>query len=274
MHRREAPLPLYYQVELRLRQAIESGEYKPGERLPRERDLQEQFAVSRVTIRSALRRLEEEGLISTQRGRGTFITAQAADATRIERHTARLHSFEDDLIIQAGPPRIDLLAFELCFAPPRINRLLEISPGTEVTRIRRLGWVGDEPLWLESRYLVPALQGVFNEEDALNPSFTKRLEAELGTIADQSRLRITAASATADQAKELQIRSGDPVLINEFVVMQANRPLEASRAIFRADRYAFTVDVLNRDEDNDSLLSSLQLGSSGAFGIVSQEVSS
>lgn len=273
-YKRDAPLPLYYQIELRLRDAIESGQYAPGQRLPTEKVLQQAYGVSRVTIRTALRRLEEDGLISTQRGRGTFVTHQAGEGHRIERNPARLHSFEEELVRQAGPPRIEVLAVERCIAPHRISHLLQIAEETEVTRVRRVGWVGDAPLWIEARYIPPSVQDAFQQFDLMSASFTRLIEAGTGMRADQSRLRITAAAATPDQARSLHIEPGEPVLINEFVVQAGGRPFEAARAIFRADRYAFTVEVFSSgDRDSDTLSPSFR-GSSGAIGIVSQEVSS
>lgn len=272
MVKRQTPLPLYYQVELRLREAIESGAYRPGDRLPTEKVLQETFGVSRVTVRTALRRLEEEGMISTQRGRGTFVTIQGDEGHRIERHTARLHSFEEDIMRQGGEPRIEVHALERIPAPQRIGALLDIGEGTEVTRIRRVGWVGDAPLWVESRYVHPTVDAALSKSDASEVSITEVLETETGQRIDSSRLRITAASATKDQANSLHIMPGDPVLINEFVVYADRRPIEAARAVFRADRYAFSVEVVGPDSDTAGHVNHSFLGADGAQSIIRQEV--
>ena len=70
--RRDEPTPLYYQLEMLLRRAIEMGEFPEG-RLPTEEALAKHHGVSRLTVRGALRRLEEDGLILRQRARGTFV---------------------------------------------------------------------------------------------------------------------------------------------------------------------------------------------------------
>lgn len=272
MVRRQTPLPLYYQIELKLREAIESGTYRSGERLPTEKVLQETFGVSRVTVRTALRRLEEEGMISTQRGRGTFVTIQGNEGHRIERNTARLHSFEEDIVRQGGAPRIEVHALERIPAPQRIGALLEISEGTEITRVRRMGWVGEAPLWVESRYIHPSIDDAFTRSDASDVSITSALESETGQRIDSSRLRITAAIATQDQAKRLQIEVGDPVLINEFVVRADGQPIEAARAVFRADRYAFSVEVVSPDSRSSDHANHSFLGANGAQSIIRQEV--
>jgi GntR family transcriptional regulator len=273
MLERQAPVPLYYQIELRLREDIESGKYHPGDRLPTEKELQERYDVSRVTVRTALRRLEEDGLISTHRGRGTFVTTQGTEAQRIERDTTRLHSFEEDIARQGGEPRIEVLSLERVPVPQRIAALLDVPDGTEVTRIRRLGLVGDAPLWIESRYVHPDIDDRFLSDDADNVSIIQTLESQTGRRVDRSRLRITAASATNDQANHLQVAKGAPVLINEFVDFSQGKPIEAARAVFRGDRYAFSVEVFGLEAGNTPSASQSFLGANGAQSIIRQEVS-
>ncbi len=60
--------PLSKEVETQLRASISAGIYKPGDKLPAERELVDQFQVSRVTVRDALRDLQSLGLISVKRG--------------------------------------------------------------------------------------------------------------------------------------------------------------------------------------------------------------
>ena len=67
--------PLYHQIFIIVRGKIIRGEWSAGDRLPSELELMSQFQVSRTTIRLALDRLVNEGLIYRQRGRGTFVAA-------------------------------------------------------------------------------------------------------------------------------------------------------------------------------------------------------
>jgi len=69
--------PRYVQVEKQLREAIESGVYRAGDRLPDERELANQLSVSRGTIRQALSRLTQQGLVERCQGRGTFVARAA-----------------------------------------------------------------------------------------------------------------------------------------------------------------------------------------------------
>jgi GntR family transcriptional repressor for pyruvate dehydrogenase complex len=65
---------LYQQVAMTLAQTIRSSAYKPGQRLPSERDLAEQFGVSRPTVREAMIALEIRGLVEARHGSGIYVT--------------------------------------------------------------------------------------------------------------------------------------------------------------------------------------------------------
>ncbi len=271
MLERKVPVPLYHQLELQLRSAIESGVYRSGEKLPTESELMETYEVSRVTVRTALKRLEEDGLISSRRGSGTFVTAQAS-ARQIERHSSQLLGFEEDLIQQAGAPTIELLSVEAFPAPQRIAQLLNVAPGIESTRIRRAGSVAGEPLWIESRWIHPDFLALLDALDLTSASLTALYEQQLGVTVESSKLRISAAAATREQARILHIGSGDPVLINDYAVYTESRAIDATRSVFRSDRYAFSFEVFAPGgQTNRQLQGAFPPG--GMLSVLRQEVS-
>lgn len=71
--------PLYLQLASLLRQRIAKGAWQPGDRLPSLEQLVDEFQVARVTVRQAIERLTRDGLVSAQRGRGTFVTGTPRD---------------------------------------------------------------------------------------------------------------------------------------------------------------------------------------------------
>jgi GntR family transcriptional regulator, hexuronate regulon transcriptional repressor len=83
----------YQQVADTLAQKIRSGVFKPGDRLPSERDLAEQFGVSRPTLREAMIALEIQSLVEARHGSGIYVT-----------HAPK---------VEAPPPELDIGAFEL-----------------------------------------------------------------------------------------------------------------------------------------------------------------
>lgn len=216
-------IPLYYQIEVQLRQAIESGQYLPGERLPTESELQRAYGVSRVTVRTALQHLAEDGLISMRRGRGTFVERQAAEARKIERNPAHLFAFEEEVQQRRLTLSIKLLSVEYCPAPERIAKLLELPAGATVLRARRVSWAGEAPLWTEARYFPPSMSERLRQEDLDRGSLAVLLQSLTGIPIAGTRLHISAAPATAGQAHHLAIAPGDPVLINEFASYNVER---------------------------------------------------
>lgn len=68
------PLPRYYQVYASLKNRVQAGEFGPGDALPSERQLVDDYGVSRITIVKAMDLLVKEGLVERQHGRGNFVT--------------------------------------------------------------------------------------------------------------------------------------------------------------------------------------------------------
>lgn len=68
-----SPFPRYYQIYSALRERIISGEYRPGQALPAERQIAKAYGVARLTVVKAFDLLERDGLIDRQHGRGTFV---------------------------------------------------------------------------------------------------------------------------------------------------------------------------------------------------------
>ena len=85
---RESDVPLGTQLAWRLRALIATGRLAPGERLPGVRELAEDAGVNVNTIRSVYARLEEQGLLRSQHGRGTFVAPGAAESADLARVAA------------------------------------------------------------------------------------------------------------------------------------------------------------------------------------------
>jgi len=92
------PAPLYMQLQKILRDAIVSRVISPEAAIPPERDLAEEYGVSRLTVRKAIEGLVSEGLITRRRGAGTFV------APRVEKSFSKLSSFSEDMISRGRLP--------------------------------------------------------------------------------------------------------------------------------------------------------------------------
>ena len=73
---------LYEQIVEQIEQSVQRGDLKPGDQLPAERELAEQFGVSRTAVREAVKALREKGLVEAYPGKGTFITSGSSNPMR------------------------------------------------------------------------------------------------------------------------------------------------------------------------------------------------
>ena len=94
-------LPIYRQIVRQVLDAIAGGRIKSGDKLPSHRDLAEQLVIAPLTVKKAYDELESQGLIDTQRGRGTFVTERAGVRT-LEEKRERLRDAAQRLLSQAA----------------------------------------------------------------------------------------------------------------------------------------------------------------------------
>jgi GntR family transcriptional regulator len=144
---RSSPIPLYFQIAESLKEAIQSGALEPGQRLDNELELAERLGVSRPTVRQAIQRLAQQGLVVRRRGLGTVVVTP-----RIQRPLA-LSSLSDDLEAAQRSPTTAMLSTELIDADEELAALLGISAGTPVLSMERLRSADGTPLALMHNYV-------------------------------------------------------------------------------------------------------------------------
>jgi GntR family transcriptional regulator len=211
MLRPEEPTPLYYQLELALRRAIEAGLFPDG-RLPRERDLVEQYQVSRLTVRAALRRLEDGGLIERHRARGTFVRPDAL--AKLVRDPAEW-SLHEYIRRHTESYAHKLLSIEHIESPAAVATTLGLAQHEQVWRILMLGLMDDEPLFLVRSYYPLDVGAKLVGEELTEQSAREILVDVLGVRSGTARMRIDAAVANTSEAGYLNVRKGHPLLVCE-----------------------------------------------------------
>lgn len=115
----------------RIRTAILAGELQPGDRLPTEKELGEQFQVSRQTIRESLRALEHVGLITLRKGSGGGAFIKAVDAEIVVQNLANYLYFKDLTIA-------DLSEMRILLEPHAARRAAQRATATDLQRLAAL----------------------------------------------------------------------------------------------------------------------------------------
>jgi GntR family transcriptional regulator len=239
-----SPVPLYHQVENRLRSLIEHGEWLPGQAIPPERELVERFGVSRITIRQAIAHLVTDGLLYRQHGRGTFVARNrpAVIAESLTHLTGHL----EELQMRGLAPRVDLLSLDQKPITGPVADALQRPPGTVGWHLVRRIFVAEEPLMVSEIYL-PIDLGIQLHPQAVEQMAISRLLEEAGLLLLTGTQRISAGKATAEEARLLGIAPDDPVLqVVRVMSGQASVPLVWLCTRYRSDRYAYEVELKRR----------------------------
>ena len=230
----DSTLPLYQQLQRALRQAIETRLIGPDDALPPERDIAEDFHISRITVRKAIDGLVSEGLLMRRQGAGTFVCA------RVEKNFSKLTSFSEDMRARGRTPRSVWLRKSEGSVTPEEALTLRSSPGTPVYRFHRIRYADDAPMSIE---YATVLASCLPSLDAVESSLYEALE-RAGNRPVRALQRLRAVLFTAEQAKLLQIRERDAGLLVERVgFMKDGRAMEFTQSYFRGDIYDFVAEL-------------------------------
>src|SRR5574337_1223043 len=172
--------PAYLRLRRAIRSSIERGALEPGQVLPSERDLAQQLALSRVTVRKAIAGLVGDGVLRQRHGAGTFV------AERIVK------------------PLSVFLEREVGEVTPEESMAMNLSPGAEVSRLYRLRYGADEPLAVE-RSSIP--RAVLADPALVVDSLYEALE-KLGCRPVRGLQRLRAVNFNAEQARLLKLPAG------------------------------------------------------------------
>jgi GntR family transcriptional regulator len=230
-------VPNYFRLENHLRESIRSGALRPGDPIPPESALCQQFGISRTTVRQALSRLVYDGLIIRHRGRGSFVAEP-----RLE-HSKPFLSFEEEMRAHGANPSIKLLDMRTEAAEGKVAESLALPEGTPVLVLERLRLVDGQIVGYEKRYLPQKIGEALTAEEIHTQPLVPAVRRILGKPRTRLTLRVTASLARRQEAKLLEIEVGAPVLVREHVwYFDPEGPMQYGKSIFRGDRYQMSVE--------------------------------
>jgi GntR family transcriptional regulator len=229
-------LPLYLQVEADLRRRIRSGELAAGMAMSPEFDLSRIYGVSRHTVRTALGRLEADGLIERGPGRGTFVLPQP---DRIRFYLDR--SFTQQMAELGRRARSRVLKAEPGIITQQDAQPLRSAVGAPCFRLSRLRFGDDEPIGVQhTTVLTHRCRGVERHDFEKEALYTV-LGSEHALIVREIQHTVGATVADQWRADQLAIEVGDPLLVvNTTALLEQREILEYTTSHYRADRYEYS----------------------------------
>ncbi|MCL6554007.1 MAG: GntR family transcriptional regulator [Firmicutes bacterium] len=231
-------LSLSKQLYRRLRHEILAGRFAGADRLPSEAALARTFAVSRMTLREALRALEEEGLLVRRHGIGSFITREVTAGLE------RLESFTETIRRAGRQARDRVLAIRPVPLSVPDASALGRAPGSPGVLVESLRYADGLPVIYCADLLPLDVVGTAEavQQRRERESLQDFLERDVGVVLRRAVLALRAVGAPAAVARHLGVARGRPVLLLRGTAVDvAGRTVYLSTNYVRSDRYVFTV---------------------------------
>jgi len=247
---KNSPVPYYHQLKLYLKREIESGNWSPEQKLPSEAEFCTHFDISRTVVRQAIKELQSEGYLSTEKGKGTFI----ARPKIIEGFVQSLTGFYGEMVKRGYKVTTHILKQELTPASRTVAEALEVELHTPVIMLSRLRMLNDEPSVYVTTYIPQDVCPMLLEADLENKSLYDFLEhCGCGLMIHKGKRYISVSMANEYEASLLHMEVGAPLIeLDSVTYLKNGRPLEYFHALHRGDRTRFEVDLIKFGDTDQS----------------------
>jgi GntR family transcriptional regulator len=237
---RSSPVPFYFQLAAILEQEIVRLRLQAGERLPSESELCVQFELSRTTVRQALARLEQEGLVTRRKGFGTFVSSASPRMWLLQSQEG---FFQDEVSRMGRAVSSEILSRRLGVLPHWAADALGLPLGTEGVVMERLRSVDGKLALCVTDCVPSAYADVVLTMDGTQ-SLYARLREEHGLEVAGGRRLVEAVPASNQLARLLDASVGTPLMFIESVSWDREmRPFHSYRSWLRSDRMRVEIQV-------------------------------
>jgi Transcriptional regulators len=227
---------LYFQIESILKRQIENEEYRCGDILPSETELQKFYRVSRVTIRQAMNDLVRDGYVKCSRGIGTVVVFE-----KIEENVKRVISFSKEMKQHGIEMTTSHCHISLIKCDKNISAKLNIPEDEEVYQLIRVRCVKNSPMVYSITYL-KKMCDLSMDEDMYRESLYDLLEERYDIKITRGQDTFEAAIASETIADFLKITVGAPVFKRSRLTFdQSDHLIEYTYCYYPGDKYKYTV---------------------------------
>ena len=232
---KDSGLPYYLQIYNELRRRILSQVYLPGDPIPSENELVSEFGVTRATIRNAVKKLQNEGLIVTEKGKGSYVYVP-----KIEQSLFKFYSFGRDY---SEFDKSSIL-LEVNITDLEIQKILNLSLEDGIKQIVRIRKLDKVPVIIETSFIPASLAPDIENFDLENLSIYDLLEQKYGLCILKAKEFLDTCIPDDYHRRLLEIDNETPVFVTERITYDTNeRPIEYRKSIIRSDKFRFSVEL-------------------------------
>ncbi|HIY91464.1 GntR family transcriptional regulator [Companilactobacillus sp. HBUAS56275] len=230
-------VPVYIQIHNQIRKEIESGKWSVGERIPSERQLSQDFDVSRMTLRQAIQTLVDEGILQRQVGSGTYVAS-----SKVQEKMSGTTSFTEITESQGKRPSSKTVSYHV--ADPSISEMekLKLKDGDQILRMERIRYADNQPICFEVATIPVDIVKSLDKED-ITSSLYKALENKAGLKLGNATQTVSAILASEKIANFLNVKRGSAILrVRQVTTLDDERPFEYVRSQYAGDRFEFYLE--------------------------------
>ena len=242
---------VYKQIADHLRTAIGRGGLREGDQLPSEAQLMEHYGVARMTIRNALRVLQDEGLVTAEHGRGVYVRARppvrrlASDRFAQRHRKEGMAAFSVEAAQVGATPEVDMLTVTEGHPPAEIADRLGLADDADVVIRSRRYLLDGRPMETAVSYIPADLaRGTPISDPNPGPGgIYARLEEQGHTLARFTE-DVSARMPTPGETRVLGLRPGVPVfhLVRTAYDLDG-RAVEVCDTVMAADAYQLSYEL-------------------------------
>jgi len=232
MLERSLPKPLYVQLEEIIREKIDSKEWTPLNSIPSENELSRIYGLSRMTVRSVITQLVNEGLLYRVPGKGTFVSEP-----KITTQSLSYIGIREQLEKMGYEISTKVISMEKSEASRQIADILSLKYKEEVYVLQRVRVLKGEPLSLHISYIPVGLCSDLETKNLEDEQLCVILKNDYGLARGRVEETLESYPATASEARLLNVKPGYPLLLLQDIIFSRNgSPFEYSKVMFRGDK--------------------------------------
>jgi GntR family transcriptional regulator len=244
MLNRNQSVSLYEQLKRIIQDKIKSGEWKPGDQLPSERELVEEYQISRITVRQAIDLAEREGLVNRVHGVGTFVAHP-----KIKQELSKVNTFQSTLEEQGLVASTKVLQLNVITSDMQLAKMLDIEVMDKALTLELLGYGDSRPIVYYHSYFSFSVGKKIESavELALKEGrpFSTRDFYTTYDVFDSPPTHVDqtfeAVGANEYLSKVLDVELHYPLFRVTSIVYRDKTPLEFKETYYRGDKYKFFI---------------------------------
>lgn len=230
---KSSDIPLHVQLKNILKEKICLNKFT--DKIPSERELMDQFSVSRSTVRQAINALVLEGVLEKVQGRGTYVSMRP-----MEEWLGNLSTFNEIIKEMGMKPSIKIIDKGFIAPSGEVAQLFDTE--NEIYFLKRLRYANEMPISLEEQYYPLEIGQELDKYDLNDTAIYDLLESSVGITLWEAEQVITCTTPTKEECTLLNLKNPQSALLTERILFDINnRPVEFEKSIFRSDIYSFRI---------------------------------